>query len=101
MLNYEPGSLARSLAGRDKGRLYCILKEEEEYVFLADGDHRRADCPKRKKKKHVQLQYPQDEVIKQKLRGGERVTDREIRDLLEREASAGQGGKKNVESRCN
>ena len=55
MVNVEPGQLARSLAGRDKGRLYIILEAGGEYVSLADGKYRTADRPKRKKKKHVHL----------------------------------------------
>ena len=40
MVNIEPGQLARSLAGRDKGRLYIILEAGGEYVSLADGKYR-------------------------------------------------------------
>lgn len=57
MMEYEPGYLARSLAGHDKGQLYIILKAEGEYVYLVDGKKRTIHNPKRKKKKHVQLQY--------------------------------------------
>lgn len=94
MLKYEPGCLARSLAGRDRGRFYIILEAADEYVALTDGNTRQMDRPKRKKKKHIQLQYPQDETMKQKLRGEKNVTDQEIRDFLEKETSSRQGGNK-------
>ena len=55
MVNVEPGQLARSLAGRDKGRLYIILEAGGEYVSLADGKYRTADRPKKKKKKQLKL----------------------------------------------
>ena len=85
MLNYEPGCMARSLAGRDKGRLYLILEAADEYVALTDGSAAKTERPKRKKKKHIQLQYPQDETMKHQLKRGEGVTALEIRDFLERE----------------
>lgn len=47
--------LARSKAGHDKGQLYVIIKEEEEYVYLADGRLKTSDRPKKKKKKHIQI----------------------------------------------
>ena len=31
------GMFATSLAGHDKGQIYVIIKEEGEYVYLADG----------------------------------------------------------------
>lgn len=47
--------LARSKQGHDKGELFLIVKEEEPYVFLADGKNRKIEKPKKKKKKHVQI----------------------------------------------
>lgn len=49
------GLLAMSKAGHDKGTLYVIIREEGEYVYLADGRIRTADRPKKKNKKHVQM----------------------------------------------
>ncbi|RDU21773.1 KOW domain-containing RNA-binding protein [Anaerosacchariphilus polymeriproducens] len=47
--------LAISQAGHDKGRLYVILKEDDEYTYLCDGKYRSLDNPKKKRKKHVQV----------------------------------------------
>ena len=41
---------AVSLCGNDKGRVYVVLYEENGYVFLADGKHRKISAPKKKKK---------------------------------------------------
>ena len=51
------GDLARSKAGHDKGKIYVIIDEDDEYVYLADGVLKKTDHPKKKKKKHVQLIY--------------------------------------------
>ena len=47
------GMFAISKAGHDKGKLYIIIKEDEEYVYLADGRLKPTDSPKKKKKKHI------------------------------------------------
>lgn len=47
--------LAVSLAGKDAGTICLILREEEEYLFIADGRGRRVETPKKKNRKHVRL----------------------------------------------
>lgn len=49
------GLLAYSLAGHDKGKIYFIIKEEGDYFWLADGEIRPLENPKKKNKKHVQI----------------------------------------------
>ena len=46
------GFLASSKAGHDKDKIYIIIKEDAEYVWLTDGKIRTVDKPKKKKKKH-------------------------------------------------
>ena len=47
--------LATSMAGHDRETTYVIIKEEGEYVYLADGQTRSVDKPKKKNKKHIQI----------------------------------------------
>ncbi len=54
-MDYQPGCLARSLAGHDKDQYYVILSVDGERVLLADGRTRTQGHPKRKNKKHIQL----------------------------------------------
>ena len=49
------GELATSKAGHDKDRLYMIVGEEGECVYLCDGRLRGVEHPKKKKKKHIQI----------------------------------------------
>ena len=49
------GMLAISRAGRDRDKVYVIIDEDDEYVYLADGRDRTADRPKKKNKKHIQI----------------------------------------------
>ena len=49
------GMLAVSRAGHDKETTYVIIDEEGEYVYLADGQLKTVDRPKKKNKKHIQI----------------------------------------------
>ncbi len=51
------GMLAKSKQGHDKDEIFLIIKEEGEYVFLADGNLRTLEKPKKKKRKHIQVIY--------------------------------------------
>lgn len=79
MVVYGTGCLVRSLAGHDKGSLFIIIKEDAEYVYLADGQSRPAGKPKRKKKKHVQISRIRDEKLSEKLMSGNIASDEEIK----------------------
>ena len=82
------GELATSKAGHDKDRLYMIVGEEGECVYLCDGRLRAVEHPKKKKKKHIQIIHSsaQDtliQIIKQNLPGERDEIDRQIRKTLE------------------
>lgn len=49
------GFLAYSMAGHDKGKVYLIIEEAGDYVYVADGAVRTLDRPKKKNKKHIQI----------------------------------------------
>ena len=45
-------NIVRSNAGRDQGKLFCVMNVEGEYLLLADGKSRKVELPKRKKRRH-------------------------------------------------
>ena len=82
------GELATSKAGHDKDRLYMIVGEEGECVYLCDGRLRGVEHPKKKKKKHIQIIHSsaQDtliQIIKQNRPGERDEINRQIRKTLE------------------
>ena len=82
------GELATSKGGHDKDRLYMIVGEEGECVYLCDGRLRGVEHPKKKKKKHIQIIHSsaQDtliQIIKQNLPGERDEINRQIRKTLE------------------
>lgn len=48
------GEIVRSLAGRDEGKVFIVVKKvDESYVLIADGKAHPIDKPKKKKNKHL------------------------------------------------
>lgn len=74
------GWLASSKAGHDKGEIYIIIKEETEYVYLADGKYKTLENLKKKNKKHIQvIRKESDDILREKLLRGQRIYNEEIR----------------------
>ncbi len=75
--------LASSKAGHDKNTVYVIIKEETEYVYLADGRLKTLEKPKKKNKKHIQIikKYSSPE-LSERIKAG-KTDDVEIRKALE------------------
>ena len=70
------GDLVVSRAGRDKGRPFVVQSVEEGFVYLVDGDLRKLDRPKKKKRMHVKP-YPKKGVCRMELFEG--LCDADIR----------------------
>lgn len=51
---FERGKVVVSLAGRDKGKLLAVMREENGLVILCDGKERPIDRPKSKNIRHVE-----------------------------------------------
>ena len=84
------GRLAFSKAGHDKGKLYLIIREEGERVWLADGRTRGVLAPKKKNRKHIQpagREFSEEEIegfLENPAWGDDRI--REMIDRIERSA---------------
>jgi Ribosomal protein L14E/L6E/L27E len=49
----EPGRVVLSKAGRDAGRRFMVLQVDETFAIVADGDLRKVENPKKKKRMHL------------------------------------------------
>lgn len=50
----ETGTIVLSTAGRDSGRVFCVVDgSEDNFALIADGRLRRLETAKRKKHKHL------------------------------------------------
>jgi len=79
----ELGQIVLSKCGRDKKKYFFVVQidESREYVFIADGDSRRMERPKKKKIKHV-VPLHIDETIKDKLLIGSKITNADLKKHL-------------------
>ncbi|MCI2058966.1 MAG: KOW domain-containing RNA-binding protein [Oscillibacter sp.] len=75
-------NIVRSDAGRDQGKLFFVLGTEGEYLLLADGKTRKAETPKRKKRKHVLFVAEGDGRLAEKIRSEEKISNSELRRAL-------------------
>lgn len=73
----ERGRVVISLAGRDKGRLLAVMREEKNRVLICDGKERPVDRPKSKNIRHV-------EITQALLSEAEIATNRALRKALGR-----------------
>lgn len=80
-MELETGQVVKSLAGRDKGRLYVIIGFAGNRALLADGRCRTVNNPKKKNLKHLQPYRSVFPEIKESIRQGT-LKDLTIRNIL-------------------
>ena len=82
MRDFKTGMLAVSKAGHDKGRLYVVIKADQKYVYLADGKNRSVSQPKKKKQKHIQINYHIPMVLAKALETEQELKDEQIKKAI-------------------
>lgn len=74
------GAVVMAIAGREKGEIFLILKADEEYAYIINGQTRTIEKPKKKNKKHLHL------LCKSELTNfdicQERLTDAHVKKFL-------------------
>jgi len=80
-MELKTGQVVKSLAGRDKGRLYLIIGFAGNRTLLADGRCRTVGNPKKKNPKHLQPYRSVFPEIKESIRQG-KLKDIEVRNIL-------------------
>ena len=90
------GQLAKSIAGRDKGRYMVIIDIiDENYVYVVDEDLRRVENPKKKKIKHLQMLNKRADFIAEKLAKKRKINNEDIKEALNELIDVSQEGKSN------
>ncbi|MDO4516846.1 MAG: KOW domain-containing RNA-binding protein [Bacillota bacterium] len=81
-MTFRRGDVVRSAAGHDKGLLFLVVKEEGDFLWLADGKSRKLEAPKKKRRKHVVSAGFWTHPVAGRMKDGEPVLDSEIRRAL-------------------
>ena len=85
MNDIYPSALVKSVAGRDKDRIFVVMSHiDENHVFISDGKMRRVEKPKKKKIKHLRLLGQHSEFLENKMTEDGRLTNSDIRREIER-----------------
>ena len=71
--------VVQSIAGRDVGALFYVIRTEDPWLFLANGKDRTLEDPKRKKIKHVKKVLRSETRVAEKLMRGDKVLNSELR----------------------
>lgn len=84
------GQIVKVIRGRDAGKYAVIVGIlDDRTVWIADGDKRKFDSPKKKNVLHLQLQDEISEVVANSLRDTGRVTNGKLRFALSKYARLG------------
>lgn len=75
----RPGQMVESIAGRDRGKHYLVLRQvDERFCLVVNGRDRTIAKPKSKNRRHLLVHDVADEALAMRLAQGELVTDEEI-----------------------
>ena len=77
--DFNISDVVKATAGRDQGKLFYVIGEDDQFLLLANGKDRPLDRPKRKKRKHVQKVLRSETRVADKLRAGDKVLNSELR----------------------
>jgi large subunit ribosomal protein L14e len=80
-VDLESGQVVKSLAGRDKGKLYLIIGFEGNRALLSDGCSRLVKRPKKKNLKHLQPYRCVVPEIRERIKQGN-LNDNVVRNTL-------------------
>lgn len=77
------GKFATSKAGHDQSKMYVIVAEEGDFVYVCDGKYKTISKPKKKRKKHMQIiNCTVENELLNKLLNHEKVMDEQIKYAL-------------------
>lgn len=83
VMNFQPGTIVVSKAGRDAGRIFAVATSDGAYVTLIDGDLRKVQKPKKKKIRHVRWTPHFLDYVAEELAKGSNTLDARLRKDLE------------------
>ncbi len=79
----QPGQYVQVLRGRDAGKFAVIIRiDDQPFVWIADGDKRKFDQPKKKNLLHLKLFDQFSSEVTDSLMESGRVTNGKLRYAL-------------------
>jgi large subunit ribosomal protein L14e len=85
------GQIVKVLRGRDAGKYAIVIRPiEDKFVWVADGNKRKFDQPKKKNIQHLQVTNEISSEVVESIREAGKVTNGKIRYALSRFAEQRQ-----------
>lgn len=78
----QQSDIVTSITGRDCGSMLVVVAAEGDSVLVANGKNRRAENPKRKKRKHIRFVAHSDARTQERLTQNGRLTNSELRKAI-------------------
>jgi len=98
MNDLKIGQVVRSTAGRDKGQFMVVIAVvDENFTLVCNGKLRKVNNPKKKKIKHLAKTNHIVKELQEKILNGNKITNAEIRKILESYYAPDGAGNKNRE----
>ena len=66
-------------AGRDKDKMFYVIKTDETFLYLVNGKDRTIEKPKSKKRKHAVKVLRSQTRVAEKIKTGDKVQNSELR----------------------
>jgi len=86
------GQMATSKAGRDAGKTFVIIGIDGDRAIVADGNIRKVESGKKKNFRHLVAHDWVEPGLESRIVNGERITNAEIRRIVEAWESRTAGG---------
>ena len=94
----EIGRIVKVVRGRDRGIYAVVLGHEgDRFIWIADGDERRAEKPKKKNMLHVQNTAHVAEEIVEAVRAEGKITNARLRHVLRQFLENHRGAEEGME----
>ena len=77
--DFQISDVVTSIAGRDAGKWFYVIKTDENFLYLCNGKDRTLEKPKRKKRKHAEKVLRSETRVAAKLIAGDKVLNSELR----------------------
>lgn len=82
-MDIYPGIIVYSKSGRDKNKYFVVIEAiDEQYVYIADGNLRKLEKPKKKKIKHLKVTEFVTNDIMEKINNKDKITNSELRKII-------------------
>ena len=93
-VNAKIGDVVIATAGRDEGKYFLVVGEENGKVLITDGKTRKVKTPKTKSQKHIKIILSDaDKPLAERISQGQPVSNEKVKKVVDGVKKIKIGGK--------